>query len=63
MPALNQIMKNTLSLFFYSKLDDALVEDFSQNESFCSLLFNNNNVKHKVMGIFVPELYKMFKKE
>ena len=48
---------------FYSKLDDALVEGFSQNESFYSLLLNNDEVKRKVMGIFVPVLYKMFKNE
>lgn len=46
---------------FYSKLDDALVQGYSQNESFYSLLLDNDEVKHKVMGIFVPELYKMFK--
>ena len=55
---------NTVQEFefsFYSKLDDALVEGFSQNESFYSLLLKNDEVKREVMGLFVPELYKMFK--
>lgn len=48
---------------FYSRLDDALVEGFNQNEEFYSLLLQNDEVKKQVMGVFIPELYRMFKND
>lgn len=48
---------------FYDNIDDALIEGLDQNESFFSLLLNNNEIKKEVLGIFMGEIYKSLKKK
>lgn len=42
---------------FYDNIDDALIESLDQNQDFFSLLLNNNEIKHQVLGIFAGEIY------
>ena len=48
---------------FYDNIDDALIEGLDQNESFFSLLLNNDDIKKQVLGIFMGEIYKSLKKK
>lgn len=48
---------------FYDNLDDALVEGLEQNKDFFTLLLNNKEIKHEVMGIFTDEIYNMLRAE
>lgn len=48
---------------FYDNIDDALIEGLDQNESFFSLLLNNEEIKKEVLGIFMGEIYKSLKKK
>lgn len=48
---------------FYDNIDEALVEGLDQNESFFSLLLNNEEIKKEVLGIFMGEIYKSLKKK
>ena len=43
---------------YFDDIDDALIEGLSQNQDFFSLLLNNNDMKHEVLGIFTDEIYK-----
>ena len=43
---------------FYDNIDDALIEGLDQNQDFFSLLLNNNEIKHQVLGIFAPRSYE-----
>lgn len=43
---------------FDSKIDDALIEGLEQNQDFFSLLLDNDDIKKRVLGIFVNEIYK-----
>lgn len=44
-------------LAYDDSVDDALLDGLSQNQDFYSLLLNNKDIKDKVMGIFVDEVY------
>ena len=44
-------------LAYDDSVDDALLDGLSQNQDFYSLLLNNKDIKEKVMGIFVDEVY------
>ena len=43
---------------YFDDIDDALIEGLSQNQDFFSLLLNNDEIKHQVLGIFTDEIYK-----
>lgn len=43
---------------FNDHIDDALIEGLSQNQDFFTLLLNNDEIKHEVLGIFTDEIYK-----
>lgn len=43
---------------YFDDIDDALIEGLSQNQDFFSLLLNNEEIKHQVLGIFTDEIYK-----
>ena len=52
---------NTIQDFefsYFDDIDDALIEGLSQNQDFFSLLLNNEEIKHQVLGIFTDEIYK-----
>jgi type I restriction enzyme R subunit len=52
---------NTLKDFHFTyddSVDDALVNGYDQNEEFYSLLLNNDEIKKKVMYIFIEDVYK-----
>ena len=48
---------------FYDNIDEALIEGLGQNESFFTLLLNNEEIKKEVLGIFMGEIYKSLKKK
>lgn len=43
---------------FFDNIDDALIEGLDQNQDFFSLLLNNDEMKHQVLGIFAAEIYQ-----
>lgn len=44
-------------LAYFDSIDDALLEGWSQNQDFFSLLLNNKDIKQQLMGIFAGEIY------
>lgn len=42
---------------YYDDIDDALIEGLEQNQDFFGLLLSNDEIKHKVLGIFTEEIY------
>lgn len=46
---------------YYDNIDDALIEGLGQNRDFFSLLLSNDEIKKKVLGIFVDEIYSSLK--
>lgn len=48
---------------FYDSLDDALIEGLEQNKDFFTLLLQNEELKHEVMGIFTEEIYKLLRED
>jgi type I restriction enzyme R subunit len=52
---------NTLGDFRFSYDDsvkDALLNGYEQNEDFYSLLLNNEELKKKLMHVFIEDVYK-----
>lgn len=47
---------------YYDNLDDALIEGLAQNQDFFTLLLQNDELKHEVMGIFADEIYRLLRK-
>ncbi|OOB77023.1 MAG: restriction endonuclease [Epulopiscium sp. Nuni2H_MBin003] len=47
---------------FFDGIDDALVEGWSQNQDFFTLLLENAEIKKEVLGIFMSDIYKTLKK-
>ncbi|GMO43760.1 MAG: DEAD/DEAH box helicase family protein [Treponemataceae bacterium] len=55
---------NTLKDFHFTyndSVDDALVDGYDQNEEFYSLLLNNDELKKRVMHVFVEDVYTSLK--
>ena len=48
---------------FYDNTDDALIEGLSQNQDFFSLLLSNDDIKHRVLGVFLHEVYKELREQ
>ena len=48
---------------FYDNTDDALIEVLSQNQDFFSLLLSNDDIKHRVLGVFLHEVYKELREQ
>ena len=48
---------------YFEDIDDALVQGLEQNQEFFSMLLNNPELKTKVLGVFVNEVYKTLKKQ
>jgi len=42
---------------YYEDIDDALITGLEQNQDFFTLLLNNKEIKHQVLGIFAGEIY------
>jgi type I restriction enzyme R subunit len=52
---------NTFTDFHFTyndSVDDALVDGYDQNEEFYSLLLNNDEIKKRVMYVFIEGIYK-----
>ena len=47
---------------YFDDIDDALVQGLEQNQDFFSLLLNDDEIKHEVLGIFTEEIYNSLKK-
>lgn len=43
---------------YFDNIDDALLDGLDQNQDFFSLLLNNDEIKHEVLGIFAEEIYR-----
>lgn len=43
---------------YYDLIDDALMEGWSQNQEFFSMLLGNEEIKKNILNIFMPEVYK-----
>jgi type I restriction enzyme R subunit len=55
---------NTLKDFHFTcddSVDSALLDGYDQNEEFYPLLLNNDEIKKKVMYIFIKDVYKRLK--
>ena len=48
---------------FYDDTDDALIEGLSQNQDFFTLLLNNDDIKHHVLGVFLSDVYRSLKEQ
>lgn len=46
---------------YFDHIDDALIAGLEQNEDFFSLLLDNDEIKHQVLGIFANEVYTELK--
>ena len=46
---------------YFDDIDDALIEGLEQNQDFFSLLLNDEEIKHEVLGIFTEEIYQSLK--
>ena len=49
--------EKNFELAYFDSIDDALLEGWSQNQDFFSLLLNNKDIKQQLMGIFAGEIY------
>lgn len=59
-------MNNTekdFELSFFDNLDAALVKGMEQNRDFFTMLLKNKDVKQRILGIFVDEIYKSIRKD
>lgn len=45
------------SFAFFDNVDDVLIDGLEQNSDFFSLLLNNDEMKHQVLGAFVGDIY------
>ena len=48
---------------FYDDTDDALIEGLSQNQDFFTLLLNNDDIKHHVLGVFLSDVYRSLREQ
>lgn len=48
---------------YYENADDILIEGLSQNQDFFTLLLNNDDIKKRMLGTFLPEIYKELRRE
>ena len=49
---------NDFEFTFYDGINDALVEGWTQNQDFFTLLLANEDIKKEVLGIFIEEIYR-----
>lgn len=42
---------------YFDDIDDALIEGLSQNQDFFSLLLSNDEMKHKILKVFLGDYY------
>ena len=47
---------------YFDNIDDALIEGLEQNQDFFSLLLEDDDIKHEVLGIFTDEIYNSLKR-
>lgn len=52
---------NNFQLSYYDQLEDALIDGAEQNQEFLQFLLSNEDLQHKVLGVFAQEVYKHFK--
>ena len=48
---------------YFDNIDEALIEGLEQNQDFFSLLLGNEEMKKRVMGIFMDEIYNELKEK
>lgn len=51
------------ALSFNDEIDQTLVSGLSQNSEFFSFLLNNDEIKHELLDIFIPDVYDDFRYE
>ena len=47
---------------YFDNIDDALIEGLEQNQDFFSLLLGNDEIKKRVLGIFIGDIYRSLQK-
>lgn len=47
---------------YFDNIDDALISGLDQNQDFFSLLLNNSEIKHEVLGVFAEDIYESLRK-
>lgn len=57
----NHPAEDEFKFSYFEDIDDALVQGLEQNQEFFSMLLNNPELKTKVLGVFVNEVYKTLK--
>lgn len=60
--AMNNTEKD-FELSFFDNLDDALVKGMEQNRDFFTMLLKNKDVKQRILGIFVDEIYNSIRQD
>lgn len=43
---------------YFDHIDDALIDGLEQNQDFFTLLLQNDEIKHEVLGLFTEEIYE-----
>lgn len=57
----NNNTEKDFKLSYLKNIDNALIEGLEQNKDFFTLLLENDELKHRVMGIFSEEIYKVLR--
>ncbi|MBP5707028.1 MAG: hypothetical protein J6W76_07055, partial [Spirochaetales bacterium] len=47
---------------YFDDIDEALINGLEQNQDFFSLLLNDEEIKHEVMGIFTEDVYNSLRR-
>ena len=57
----NNNTEKDFKLSYLKNIDNALIEGLEQNKDFFTLLLENDELKHRVLGIFSDEIYKVLR--
>ena len=57
----NNNTEKDFKLSYLKNIDNALIEGLEQNKDFFTLLLENDELKHRVMGIFSEEIYNVLR--
>lgn len=48
---------------YFDHVDDALIDGLEQNQDFFTLLLQNDEIKHEVLGLFLSDTYHSLRNE
>ena len=52
-----------LNFSYYKSVDDALISGYEHNTDLYKLLLNDEDVKRRVLGIYMEDIYKSLKRK